>query len=465
MAEKKDESRMEKIVSLCKRRGFVFPGSEIYGGLANTWDYGPVGVELKNNIKQLWWKRFIKDREDVVGIDAAILMNRRVWEASGHVAGFSDAMVDCKSCQSRLRADHLIEDATGMQVEGKTVEEITGIIRDNKIKCPMCGKIDFTEARKFNLMFKTHQGVVENEGSVIYLRPETAQAMFVDFKNVISAANKKLPLGIAQIGRSFRNEITPGNFIFRTIEFEQMEIEYFIKEEWWEEKFEYWLKEMQSWLEYIGIKKENYSLREHAKEELSHYSKRTVDIEYNFPFGTKELYGLAYRTNFDLTQHQNHSGQSMEYFDQETGEKFIPHVLEPTFGVDRSVLAVLSDAYTEEEVESAKGEKEVRVVMKFDKKVAPVKVAILPLSKKEELSAKAKNIFNELKTEFTCQYDESQSIGKRYRRQDEIGTPYCVTVDFESLEDEAVTVRDRDTMAQERIKIAELKQYLEEKLK
>lgn len=464
MTGKKEDNLMEKIVSLCKRRGFVFPGSEIYGGLANTWDYGPVGVELKNNIKQLWWKRFVKDREDVVGIDAAILMNRKVWEASGHVAGFSDAMVDCKACQSRLRADHLIEDAIGMQVEGKTVEEITTIIRDNKIKCPMCGKMDFTEARKFNLMFKTHQGVVENEGSVIYLRPETAQAMFVDFKNVMSATNRKLPLGIAQIGRSFRNEITPGNFIFRTIEFEQMEIEYFIKEEWWQEKFEYWLNEMQSWLEYIGVRKENFTLREHAQEELSHYSKRTVDIEYKFPFGTKELYGLAYRTNFDLTQHQTCSGQSMEYFDQETGEKFIPHVLEPTFGVDRSVLAVLSDAYCEEEVDTANGEKEVRVVMKFDKKVAPVKVAILPLSKKEELATQAKKLFDELKTKFACQYDESQSIGKRYRRQDEIGTPFCVTYDFESIEDEAVTVRDRDSMLQERVKIAALKTYLAERL-
>lgn len=464
MAEKKNEL-MDKIVSLCKRRGFVFPGSEIYGGLANTWDYGPIGVELKNNIKQLWWKRFVKDREDVVGIDAAIMMNSKVWQASGHVAGFSDAMIDCKACQSRLRADHLIEDALQMKVEGKTLGEITKIVVDNKIKCPVCGKMDFTEARKFNLMFKTHQGVVENEGSVTYLRPETAQAMFVDFKNVMSSVNRKLPLGVAQIGKSFRNEITPGNFIFRTIEFEQMEIEYFIKEGDWQEKFEFWKNEMLAWLEFIGVKKENYSLREHDKEELSHYSKRTVDVEYNFPFGTKELYGLAYRTNFDLTQHQNCSGEKMEYFDQESGEKFIPHVIEPTFGVDRSVLAVIADAYNEEEVETASGEKETRVVLKFKKNVAPIKVAILPLSKKPELSDKAREVFNMLRTEFTCQYDESQSIGKRYRRQDEIGTPYCVTVDFESLEDEAVTVRDRDSMKQERIKIGELLSYFEEKFK
>jgi glycyl-tRNA synthetase len=464
MAEKKNEL-MDKIVSLCKRRGFVFPGSEIYGGLANTWDYGPIGVELKNNIKQLWWKRFVKDREDVVGIDAAIMMNSKVWQASGHVAGFSDAMIDCKACQSRLRADHLIEDALQMKVEGKTLGEITKIVIDNKIKCPVCGKMDFTEARKFNLMFKTHQGVVENEGSVTYLRPETAQAMFVDFKNVMSSVNRKLPLGVAQIGKSFRNEITPGNFIFRTIEFEQMEIEYFIKEGDWQEKFEFWKNEMLAWLEFIGVKKENYSLREHDKEELSHYSKRTIDVEYNFPFGTKELYGLAYRTNFDLTQHQNCSGEKMEYFDQKSGEKFIPHVIEPTFGVDRSVLAVIADAYNEEEVETASGEKETRVVLKFKKNVAPIKVAILPLSKKPELSDKAREVFNILRTEFTCQYDESQSIGKRYRRQDEIGTPYCVTVDFESLEDGAVTVRDRDSMKQERIKIGELSSYFEEKFK
>ncbi len=454
------ENLMDKITSLAKRRGFVFPGSEIYGGLANTWDYGPVGVELKNNIKQAWWKMFVQDREDVVGLDAAILMNSNVWQASGHTAGFNDSLVDCKKCRARLRADHLVEDNLDIKVEGKSLKEITEIIRDNNLKCPACGKSDFTEARKFNLMFKTYQGVVEEDNAIIYLRPETAQAMFVNFKNVMSSTHKKIPFGIAQVGKSFRNEITPGNFIFRTIEFEQMELEYFIKEENWQKQFEYWQNEMIKWLDYLGIKKENYRIREHDKEELSHYSKKTIDIEYNFPFGVKELYGLAYRGNFDLTQHQKHSKQNMEYFDAENNNKFIPHVIEPTFGVDRSVLAVMVDAYCEEEAPTADGKTETRVVMKFNKNIAPVKVAILPLSKKENLSKKAKEVFDLVKMEFTCQYDESQSIGKRYRRQDEIGTPYCITVDFESLEDDAVTIRDRDTMKQERVKIGEVAEWL-----
>ena len=460
----KNENLMDKIVSLSKRRGFVFPGSEIYGGLANTWDYGPVGVELKNNIKQAWWKMFVRDREDIVGLDAAILMNSKVWEASGHTAGFNDSLIDCKNCRARLRADHLIEDNLDIKAEGKSLKEITKIIKDNNLKCPACGKSDFTEARKFNLMFKTYQGVVEEDNAIIYLRPETAQAMFVNFKNVLSSTHKKIPFGIAQIGKSFRNEITPGNFIFRTIEFEQMEIEYFIDKEDWKKTFKHWQKEMADWLDYIGIKKENYSIREHDKDELSHYSKKTIDFEYNFPFGTKELYGLAYRGNFDLTQHQKHSKQNMEYFDTEDNKKYIPHVIEPTFGVDRSVLAVMIDAYTEEDAPTADGKTETRVVMKFNKNIAPVKVAILPLSKKENLSKKAKEVFDSVKTEFACQYDESQSIGKRYRRQDEIGTPYCVTVDFESLDDGAVTIRDRDTMKQERVKIEELGEWLKEGL-
>ena len=463
MTEKR-ENLMDKVTSLAKRRGFVFPGSEIYGGLANTWDYGPVGVELKNNIKQAWWKMFVQDREDIVGLDAAILMNSNVWQASGHTAGFNDSLVDCKKCRARLRADHLVEDNLDIKVEGKSLKEITEIIRDNNLKCSVCGKSDFTEARKFNLMFKTYQGVVEEDNAIIYLRPETAQAMFVNFKNVMSSTHKKIPFGIAQAGKSFRNEITPGNFIFRTIEFEQMELEYFINEKDWQKQFEYWQNEMIRWLDYLGIKKENYSIREHDKEELSHYSKKTIDIEYNFPFGVKELYGLAYRGNFDLTQHQKHSKQNMEYFDTEDNKKYTPHVIEPTFGVDRSVLAVMVDAYCEEEAPTADGKTETRVVMKFNKNIAPVKVAILPLSKKENLSKKAKEVFDLLKTEFTCQYDESQSIGKRYRRQDEIGTPYCVTVDFESLDDGAVTVRDRDTMKQERIGIGEVVKYLGEKL-
>ncbi|NOQ68117.1 glycine--tRNA ligase [Patescibacteria group bacterium] len=456
----KNENLMDKIVSLAKRRGFVFPGSEIYGGLANTWDYGPVGVELKNNIKQAWWKFFVQNREDVVGLDAAILMNSRVWEVSGHIAGFNDALIDCKACQARIRADHLIEDALDMKAEGMTPEDMTKLIEENNIKCPVCGKKDFTDARKFGLMFKTFQGVTEEDKNIIYLRPETAQAMFVNFKNVLSSTHKKIPFGIAQIGKSFRNEITPGNFIFRTVEFEQMEIEYFIDEKDWERSFKYWQKEMANWLDYIGIRKENYSIREHDKDELSHYSKKTIDFEYDFPFGTKELYGLAYRTNFDLINHQNSSGQNMEYFDAKNNRKYIPHVLEPSFGVDRTVLAAMVDAYTEEEAPTANGKTETRVVMKFNKNIAPVKVAILPLSKKENLSKKAKEVFDLVKTEFACQYDESQSIGKRYRRQDEIGTPYCVTVDFDSLEDEAVTVRDRDTMKQERVKVRELAGWL-----
>ena len=456
------ENLMDKIVSLAKRRGFVFPGSEIYGGLANTWDYGPVGAELKNNIKQEWWKFFVKNREDVVGIDAAILMNSRVWETSGHVAGFNDALVDCRACKARIRADHLIEDALDMKAEGMSTEDMTKLIKENNIKCPVCAKTDFTEARKFGLMFKTFQGVTEEDKNIIYLRPETAQAMFVNFKNVLNSTHKKIPFGIAQIGKSFRNEITPGNFIFRTVEFEQMELEYFIDEKDWEKFFDYWQNEMTKWLEYIGIKKENYSIREHDQDELSHYSKKTVDFEYDFPFGTKELYGLAYRTNFDLMSHQNSSGQNMEYFDTENNRKYIPHVIEPSFGVDRTFLAAMVDAYTEEEAPTADGKTETRVVMKFNKNIAPVKVAILPLSKKENLSKYAKEIFDSLKTEFTCQYDESQSIGKRYRRQDEIGTPYCVTVDFESLEDDAVTVRDRDTMKQERVKVGELVEWLRE---
>ena len=460
MAQKDNQNLMDKIISLAKRRGFIFPGSEIYGGLANTWDYGPAGVELKNNIKRAWWKMFVQDREDIVGLDAAILMNSKVWEASGHTAGFNDALVDCKKCRARLRADHLVEDNLDVKVEGKSLEEITKIIKDNNLKCPACGKSDFTEARKFNLMFKTYQGVVEDNNAIIYLRPETAQAMFVNFKNVLNATHKKIPFGIAQIGKSFRNEITPGNFIFRTIEFEQMEMEYFIEEGEWEKWFEYWQNEMIKWLDYLGIKKENYRIREHNKEELSHYSKKTIDIEYNFPFGVKELYGLAYRGNFDLTQHQKCSRQNMEYFDAENNKKYIPHVIEPTFGVDRSVLAVMLDAYREEEAPTANGKTETRVVMKFNKNIAPVKVAILPLSKKENLSKKAKEVFNLIKKEFVCQYDESQSIGKRYRRQDEIGTPYCVTVDFESLEDNAVTIRDRDTMKQERVGIGEMVEWL-----
>ncbi len=429
---------MEKLISLAKRRGFIFPGSEIYGGLANSWDYGPLGVELKNNIKREWWRRFVSARQDMVGVDTALIMNPKVWEASGHLKEFSDPLVECKKCHARYREDMIKE------------------------KCENCGSKEFTPAKQFNLMFKTFLGPVEDEENTVYLRPETAQGMFVNFKNVLDTARKRLPFGIAQIGKAFRNEITPGNFIFRTREFEQMEIEYFIKESEWEKHFDHWLGEMRNWLKDLGVKK--WHEAEIPDGERAHYSRRTIDIEYDFPFGKKELYGLAYRTDFDLKNHMEKSGEDLRYTDPETNEKFLPHVIEPTWGVDRSVLVAMLEAYEEEEAPTAEeGETETRVVMKFPKWLSPVKVAILPLSKKEDLSNRAKEIYQDLIKDFTCEYDETQSIGKRYRRQDEIGTPYCVTVDFESLEDNEVTVRDRDTMKQERIKVSELKNYLREK--
>ncbi|MFA5413005.1 MAG: glycine--tRNA ligase [Patescibacteria group bacterium] len=450
MAKKENQNElMDKIVSLCKRRGFIFPGSEIYGGMANSWDYGPLGVELKNNVKQAWWKKFVHSRTDMVGIDAALIMNPKVWEASGHLKNFTDPLVECKKCHERFRADKISGD-----------------------KCPACGG-ELTTAKQFNLMFKTFIGPAEESANVAYFRPETAQAMFVDFKQVTETSRKRIPFGIAQIGKAFRNEITPGNFIFRTREFEQMEIEYFIRpprlgeagEKDWEKTFEYWHEEMYEWMRMLGLEKKHLHDLEVPEKERAHYSKRTIDIEYDFPFGTDELYGLAYRTDFDLGNHSKASGQSLEYLDPETQEKFIPHVIEPTFGVDRSVLAVLCESYNEEEAPtSEEGKTEPRVVLKFPKWLAPIKVAILPLSKKEELAKVARPLYEDLVKNFVCEYDETQSIGKRYRRQDEIGTPYCVTVDFETLEDKAVTVRDRDTMKQERIKIEELKNYLKNKL-
>ena len=442
MDEKKQggSELMEKIVSLCKRRGFIFPGSEIYGGMANSWDYGPLGVELKNNIKQAWWKKFVQERGDMVGLDATLVMNPKVWEASGHLKNFTDPLVECKKCHNRFRADH---------IEGKT--------------CPDCGG-ELTTAKQFNYMFKTFIGPAEESANVAYFRPETAQAMFVDFRQVLETSRKRIPFGIAQIGKAFRNEITPGNFIFRTREFEQMEIEYFIKENDWEKSFEYWLGEMYDWMNFLGLKKDHLHDLEVPEKERAHYSKRTIDIEYDFLFGKDELYGLAYRTNFDLKNHSTSSGVDLVYTDPESGEKYIPHVIEPTFGVDRSVLAVLTEAYCEEEAPTTKeGETEIRVVLKIPKHIAPIKVAILPLSKKEELSNVAKEIYKEVSRNFFAEYDETQSIGKRYRRQDEIGTPYCVTIDFDSLEDKKVTVRDRDTMEQERIEISELINYLKNK--
>lgn len=458
-----DPELMAKVVSLCKRRGFVFAGSEIYGGLANTWDYGPLGTALKRNIADAWWRFFVTSRLDMVGLDAAILMNPKVWEASGHVANFNDAQVDCKKCKSRYRADHLIEDAVpGLKVEGLSPAGLTKLIKENDIVCEKCGSKNFTEARVFNLLFRTSIGSLQEETSTVYLRGELAQAMFVNFKTIQESMRKKLPFGIAQIGKAFRNEITPGNFIFRTLEFDLMEFEYFIHPEAWKDQFEFWLGEMNRWVDHLGLNRDKTRVREHTPEELSHYSKRTVDIEYDTPFGWKELYGLAYRTDFDLRNHMEKSGQDLRYLDAATNEKFIPHVIEPTFGLSRSVLMVLLNAYHEEEAPTASGESETRVVMKFAKHLAPYQVAILPLSAK--LNDEAKKVWDLVSTKFTADFDVTASIGKRYRRQDEIGTPYCVTFDFDSLEDKKVTIRDRDTMEQERVKIQDLVEVLKDKL-
>ncbi|MDF2379584.1 MAG: glycine--tRNA ligase [Candidatus Gracilibacteria bacterium] len=452
---------MDHIVSLCKRRGFIYPGSEIYGGFANTYTFGPYGSELRKNIKDLWWKTFVQGRRDMVGIDGGILLHPRAWEASGHVAGFNDAMVDCKNCKARHRADHLIENALKVDAEGLSEEDLTKLIVENDVKCPKCGEKDFTDARNFNLMFKTELSKTKDDENIAYLRPETAQAIFLEFKNVVDTTRVKVPFGIGQIGKAFRNEITPGNFIFRLIEFEQMEIEYFIRPENWEPLFEEWLQEQHKWCEMIGLNKEKVSEYEHPQDKLSHYSKRTVDIMYDFPFGRSELYGLAYRTDFDLTQHQEYSGKKLEYRDPQTNETYIPHVLEPTWGVDRSILAVLCDAYHEEQLE----EGDSRIVMKFAKCIAPVKVAVMPLMKKDGLPEKAQEIYDTLSQKWNVEYDDGGSIGKRYRRQDEIGTPFCITVDYETIkEDDAVTVRDRDSMQQERVKIEELGSWIEEHL-
>jgi glycyl-tRNA synthetase len=454
---------MDKIVALAKNRGFVFPGSEIYGGLANTWDYGPLGVELKNNIKRMWWKKFIQQSPYNVGIDTAILMNREVWVASGHVNSFSDPLMDCKECKSRFRADQLIEDyikekELNISIEGWTNEQMMEFIKEYKVPCPKCGAHNFTDIRKFNLMFKTYQGVTEDSKSEVYLRPETAQGIFVNFKNVQRTTRKKMPFGIGQIGKSFRNEITPGNFIFRTREFEQMELEFFCKPGEDMEWFSYWRKYCMDWLLEFGLKEENLRFRDHKKEELSHYSTATTDIEYNFPFGWGELWGIANRTDFDLRQHMEHSGVDLSYMDPVTGEKYIPYCIEPSVGVDRLMLAFLIDAYEEEELEDG----ETRVVLRFHPALAPIKAAVLPLSKK--LSENAYKLYDQLRNKFVVDYDETGSIGKRYRRQDEIGTPFCITYDFDSENDHCVTIRDRDTMQQVRIKIEEVEKYLEERL-
>ena len=454
---------MEKLVSLCKNRGFIYPGSEIYGGLANTWDYGPLGNELKNNIKSAWRKKFIQEQKNVVGLDAAILMNPETWVASGHVGGFSDPLIDCKECKTRHRADKLIEEwahnqGKDMIADGMSNEELINFINENKIPCPDCGKTNFTDIRKFNLMFKTSQGVTEGKTSEIYLRPETAQGIFVDFKNILRTSRKKIPMGIAQIGKAFRNEITPGNFIFRTREFEQMEMEFFCKPGTDLEWFEYWKDYSENWLLSLGMKKENIRLRDHSKEELVFYSKATTDIEFNFPFGWGELWGIADRTDYDLSRHMEHSKQDLSYQDPETGEKYVPYVIEPSLGADRVLLAFLCNSYEEEEI----AEGDVRTVLHLHPALAPYKVAVLPLSKK--LSDKANEVYDKLSKKFMCDYDEAGSIGKRYRREDEIGTPYCVTIDFDTLEDESVTIRDRDTMEQVRVKINELEAWIEEKI-
>ncbi|NGX35242.1 MAG: Glycine--tRNA ligase [Candidatus Anoxychlamydiales bacterium] len=450
--KKKSEDPLKPIVSLCKRRGFVYPGSEIYGGFANTYSYGPYGVELKKNIKDLWWKFFVQSRADMVGIDGPILLHPSTWKASGHIEGFNDALVDCKECKARYRVDKLIEDQTGSDVEGLDLKELSKILTQKDISCPKCNKKNFTEARHFNLMFKTEMSKTDLEHNISYLRPETAQAIFLDYKNVVDTMRVKIPFGIAQIGKAFRNEITPGNFIFRVIEFEQMEIEYFIEENSWEEVFDKWLHDMKKWCSMIGLDPNKLKEAEHPKEKLSHYSKKTVDITYDFPFGTNELYGLAYRTDFDLSQHQKFSKVSQEYIDNITNKRYIPHVIEPTFGLDRTFLALLCDAYAVETLENG----ETRTVMRFAKDIAPVRVAIFPLMKKPELVKIAKHVFDMLKIKFVSEYDESGAIGRRYRRQDELGTPHCITIDYQSLEDNTVTLRERDSMKQERFKIDDL---------
>ncbi len=476
---KNSEKTMKSIVDLCKGRGFIFAGSEIYGGLANTWDYGPLGVELKNNIKRAWWKKFVQENPYNVGLDAAILMNPKVWVASGHVGGFSDPLMDCKECHERFRADKVIEDwcqengfELGHSVDAMSQSQMKDFIEAHQIPCPTCGKHNWTDIRQFNLMFKTFQGVTEDAKNTVYLRPETAQGIFVNFQNVQRTTRRKLPFGVCQIGKSFRNEITPGNFIFRTREFEQMELEFFCKPGTELEWFAYWKQFCRQWLLELGIKEENLRLRDHEPEELSHYSNATTDFEFAFPFTDwGELWGVASRTNFDLTAHQNTSGVDMTYYDQEADEHYIPFVIEPSLGADRVTLAFLCEAYDEEVVgKDKKGNDDIRTVLHFHPALAPFKAAVLPLSKKDVLAGPAQELYQELSKSFMVDYDETGSIGKRYRRQDEIGTPYCITLDFQTVgdadtpADHCVTIRDRDTMDQVRIPISEVKAWLEEKV-
>ena len=455
------EKTMDKIVALCKGRGFVYPGSEIYGGLANTWDYGPLGVELKNNIKKAWLKKFVQESPYNVGLDSAILMNPQTWVASGHIGGFSDPLMDCKECKTRHRADQLIESQSDANPAGWTNDQMAEFIETHDIKCPNCGKKNFTSIRQFNLMFKTFQGVTEDSKAELYLRPETAQGIFVNFNNIQRTTRKKVPFGVGQVGKSFRNEITPGNFIFRVREFEQMELEFFCKPGTDLEWFQYWRSYCKDFLLGLGINEEHLRLRDHSPEELCFYSKATTDFEYLFPFGWGELWGIADRTDYDLTQHMKTSGKSMEYFDPETNEKYIPYVIEPSLGVERLFLSIVCEAYDEEEI--GDGEKsDVRTVMHLHPALAPVKAAVLPLTKK--LKEPAIELYTKLAKKWNVEYDEAGQIGKRYRRQDEIGTPFCITYDCDTLEDGCVTVRDRDTMAQERIKIDDLIAYIDKKL-
>ncbi len=452
---------MEKFVNYLKQYGFVYQGSEIYGGLANTWDYGPLGVELKNNVKRAWWKAFVQSSPNNVGLDAAILMNPETWVASGHVGGFSDPLIDCKACGTRHRADKLIEEFTHGEItgDGWDNEKLYNYLVENKVPCPDCGQVNFTPIRKFNLMFQTHQGVLDDSKSLVYLRPETAQGIFVNFKNIQRTSRKKVPFGIGQIGKSFRNEITPGNFIFRTREFEQMELEFFCKPDTDLEWFEYWRSFCLNFLKELGLKDELVRTRDHDKKELSFYSKATTDIEFKYFFGWGELWGIADRTDYDLKVHQEHSGESLEYLDPETNQKYLPYCVEPSVGVERLLLAFLTSAYEEEQLEDG----DVREVLKLHPRLAPVKVAVLPLVNK--LNDKATEIYKLISNEFVCEYDTSGKIGKRYRRQDAIGTPFCVTVDFDTLEDNTVTIRDRDTMEQVRIKADELANYINNKIK
>ncbi|MEK9160371.1 MAG: glycine--tRNA ligase [Patescibacteria group bacterium] len=451
-------STMDEVMSLCKRRGFVYPGSEIYGGLANTWDYGPYGSVLKRNILNLWWKTFIEDRDDMLGLDSAILMNPRVWEASGHVANFADPLMDCKKCQERVRGDKLLEEHFKTTIAGLSNDEIYNRIMDAKIPCPKCGKVEWTQPRAFNLMFKTYQGVVEDTAEQIYLRPETAQGIFVNFKNIMDSMRVRLPFGVGQYGKSFRNEITPGNFIFRTREFEQMEIEYFVRPDEAEKYFDQWVEDFKAFFDSLGVPKEKLRLRYHEKDELSHYSSKTVDFEFEFPFGWGELMGIAHRGSFDLDQHTKFSGEKLQYRDPVSNEVFVPHVVEPALGLTRSFLIVLLSAYEEQALENG----ETRTVMHFAPAIAPVQVAVFPLQKQQSEQATA--LYRTLKKNFRAEYDESGAIGKRYRRQDEIGTPLCITYDFDSDADGSVTVRDRDSMQQERVKIEELTTYLNARL-